>query len=93
MSYPADFHNPQPATWSDLTPDGKDAAVRALAATGLSSSAMAAMLGTTKNSVLSVANRRRIPIGADIPVTTYSARLAARAMQPGREVAPETWAP
>lgn len=87
------FPAPAPARWQDLTPDGKDAAVRALAATGLTAAAMAAILGTTKNAVLSVANRRKIAVGADIPVTTYSSRLAARAFQPGREVAPETWAP
>lgn len=90
---PHTFTPAAPARWAELTADAKEAAVRALAGTGLTSSAMAEVLATTKNAVLGLANRRGIQIGADVPVTAYSARVARPAFALGREVPASTWTP
>lgn len=88
------FTPAEPARWQDLDADGKEVAVRALAtADGLSASAIAEILDTTRSAVLGLAHRRSIQMGADIPVTSFSARVARPVFALGRAVDDSVWEP
>lgn len=80
--------------WSDLSPTAKADAVRALVATGLTARAVSKQMGTTKNAVISVCNRRKIALGFNTPTTTYSARVEQRSTLPmAPAVSDDAWAP
>lgn len=62
MNHHPDIATATPAMWTDLDMAGKIAAIRALALEGLTTTAMAARLGTTKNAVGGLAFRKRIAL-------------------------------
>lgn len=94
MTYTAiDVETAVHAHWVDLDPDTKETVVRYYASQGLTAAAIATEMDTTKNAVLGLCHRRKIAIGADVPVTAFSARVARPVFARGKEVDNSTWEP
>lgn len=84
------FTDPKTATWADMDVPAREAAVRALAALGVTSSVMALELQTTKSAVVGLAFRKRIPLPQQANQMPFvrSATFKAHPLP-----APEVWAP